>query len=103
MAFRLIANPTFWATVLIPAPGTAAQPLELEFRHRTRSQLKAFGESLSGRTDDQIVPEMIVSWRGADAEFSPEALVELLEQYPAAAGEIAAAYFREHTAAARKN
>ena len=101
--FKLRPNPTFFAVALIPVPGGEPQPLELEFRHRKRSELKVFAASLEGRSDDEIVPDMVVGWRGADVEFSPEALAELLEQYPAAPAAIAATYYREHTAASRKN
>jgi hypothetical protein len=96
------ANPTFWATVDIPVPGDKACPLELEYRHRRRSEAIAFRDSLKGRSDDEIVLDMVVGWKWHEP-FSAEALLDLLQEYPASPEPIAEAYFRELATANRKN
>lgn len=101
--FKLIADPTFEAEVQVPRPGQEAVPLKLVYRHRARDELKAWVESLKGRLDDETVPEIVVGWHDVDAEFSKEALLQLLQQYPLAGQPIIERYLLEEAGIRQKN
>lgn len=102
--FKLNPNPTFFGKIEIPVPGSSPQPIEIEFRHKTKDGLKAFFESAQdGRADDDLLAEIIVGWRGVDAEYGADALRDLLQNYPAAAMEILGGYTRALTQAKAKN
>lgn len=97
---KLKANPTFRAKVLIPAPGETFA-VEFEFKHFTR---KAYGEWLTGkrakdRTYTDAVMEIAVGWFDVDAEFSRDAVEELLQNYHTAGQAILEAHATELTGA----
>lgn len=102
--FKLDPTPTFKAPVQLSAPG---QPrpiaVDVEFRHFDIDGLKAYYEALPGKTDLDGLLEVIVSWDGFDAGFSQESLTRLLKNYPTAAGELYAAFRREHMESKVKN
>lgn len=102
--FKLQPNPTFWATCPIPIPGEATPaPLELEFKHLGVDGLMAFSERAIGRTNLDVISEIVVGWRGVDAEYSPDNLAALLDNYPGAAGVILDTFRAEATGARAKN
>ena len=102
--FKLQPNPTFWASVGLPVPG-AAKPVsvEIEFRWLGKAALKTFFESLEGHDDATLLAEIVVGWRGIDAEFSRDNLAALLDAYPAAAMAIFQAFQHESLDAKAKN
>lgn len=97
--FRLDPSPTFRAVVPIPIPGGDPAELEFEFRHKTRDSLKHWLGSFSGRTEADVLADVIVAWHNADGAYSAQALDKLLQDYPQAGGAILAAYTRELTGA----
>ena len=103
MSFRLKANPTFWRTVNVRSLDGEEFPLQLELKHRRKSELREFVASLEGRTDEELVADLVVGWKDVDAEFSPEALTDLLEEYSGAAVAIWTEYQKAYAEAARKN
>ena len=101
--FKIKANPSFWATVLIPRAGEDPQPLQVQFKHRRRDEIGQFVEDAKGKKDDDLIPELVVGWRDVEVEFSTEALRDVLQEYPGAGAAIVASYFSELTEAKRKN
>jgi len=101
--FKLTPNPTFWRTVKITAADGSTAEIELEYKHRTKAQWIEFASNAAGKTDDQVISELVVGWAGVDAEFSAEHLHELLQNYHTAAEEIAEDYKAALTESRRKN
>lgn len=104
--FKLKQNPTFWRSVSLKSLDGEVQTLELELQHKTKTALKAFYDLINSPekpADEDLVLELVAGWRKVDAEFSRDALLTLMDQYPAAAGEIWADYQAAYQEAARKN
>lgn len=119
---RIDPKPTFPAKVGLTVPGQAAPAeLDLVFRHKDKAALQAWmtGRPAGGeagaaaaplaRTDAEFLGEVVAGWSGvqdaagADVPYTPEAFARLLQNYPAAAGEIYRAYLRELTESRLKN
>jgi len=124
--FKLNPNPTFWAPVKITRPGEESEPIEFEFKHRTRTGLaewqKTFSQQVPAPTEDdpkrtetvwrsdrEIVPEYIVNWRkainskGEQEPWSVDAFLDLTENYPSSAVEVYAGYIAALTESKAKN
>lgn len=101
--FKLQSNPTFWTKVDIPSPGGESQVLEVEFRHKGRSDAVKFAEALGSRPTIDSLREIVVDWKGADGPFSAAALAELDEDRMAAAPRLIEVYLDELKGARRKN
>lgn len=104
--FKLKPNPTFWAPVEIVSPGgDETTPIEIEFRHQTKSGYAAFIDQVrAGELKDiDVLRALVAGWRGAEVEFSDAALVELDENYPGAVRSILDAYREGLVGARRKN
>ena len=103
--FKLKANPTFRAKVVIPIPGGGKQSIDFEFRHKTRTELKRFTEGAQGQADGAALHPIVAGWSGVTdesdqpVEYSRDALERLLDLFPSAAQAITAAYFEELAAA----
>jgi hypothetical protein len=110
MSFRLNPNPTFKAAVPLSVPGLE-QPLSVSmtFRHKTQEQLADWMARAPGRSDPDVLGEVLVDWDGVQDDdggpvpFSYANLVALLGNYPASKGEIFSTYLAELTKAKRKN
>ncbi len=110
MAFRIVPNPTFRVKVPLTVPGAEARGVvEIEFRHMGRTAYAAWWESITGRTDAQVLGDVIAGWsdvvgeQGEAVAYTPEALALLLDRFPAAALELQAAYRRALWEAKEKN
>ena len=87
----LKASKTFKSTVDFVCPGGATESIEVEFNHKTKSQLAEFFKSAPSDIDG--LAEIIAGWQHAAANgdkgfseaYSKQALENLLDQYPAAA------------------
>ena len=102
--FKLNPNPTFKTTVSLSVPGSAqSAAVEVTFKHLSRSALRDYFAGLEGKQDSEGLSEIIVGWSGVDAEYSREALGQLLDNYPASAAELFEAFRRELLEARRKN
>ena len=108
--FKLNPSPTFVAQVPLSVPGLA-EPLEvaITYRHKNKTALGAWMAGAAGKADAELLHEVIAGWSGmqgedgAEVPYSLTALTDLLENYPAAHGELFKAYLRELTEAKRKN
>lgn len=102
---KLTPSPTFFAPVEISVPGSLKpETLEIEFRHKTKDELVKFVNALGdGRPDDEILAEVIVSWKRLDVDYSVDALRTLLKNYTAAGREILESYLSNVAESRRKN
>lgn len=102
--FKLQPNPTFKAPVPISVPGETKSPeIVVEFRFLGRKAVADYFRGLGGKSDAEALAGIIAGWEGVDAEYSPAALAQLLDNYPAAASDLFEAYRRELLEAKRKN
>lgn len=102
--FKLQPNPTFKASVALSVPGEPKQAsIEVEFRHLSKSAMRAYFTTLADREDADALADIIVGWGGVDAAFDRDALAALIDNYPAAAGELFEAFRRETLESRRKN
>jgi hypothetical protein len=104
-ALSLKAAPTFWHRVLIPVTGAEPAPIDVEYRHRTRTDLKAYIDALAAgeKADTDLVADVVVSWKGPDQAFNPEAVALLCDNFPLAALAIWQGYLDAYAEAKRKN
>lgn len=98
----LKAAPTFRAKVGIPVAGGSPIPVELTFKHRTKTELDKFMSSRAGVSDLDSIMDIIEGWDLAEA-FDREGVELLLENYAGSALAIYTAYVDELLQAKRKN
>jgi hypothetical protein len=94
MALKLNPEPTFKATIRIPVPGGESEPVEFTFKHRTLTQLKAFGDEIRGKDNAEAVMLLVAGWSLDDA-FNLENVQRLVENYPRASAAIVDGYYNE--------
>ena len=95
----LSASPTFKSVVGIPVPGGATSPVEFVFKHRNKSALKAWRESLDLDASDvtaEHVLDMACGW-DLDDPFGAESIATMLEEYPTSGIVILVKYMQEMT------
>jgi hypothetical protein len=107
--FRLKPDPTFKTLVPLSRPGVE-KPIDVpfEFRHKTKEEVATWMAGMLGRTDADVLDEVIVSWGVVDeggraVPYSHTALVGLLSDFPTSKGEIFSKYLSELTKAKEKN
>lgn len=93
--FKINPEPTFRSVVSIPVPGADPMDLELEFRHKTKDELKAFFTGFEGRDDIDCLMEVVAGWHNCEAQFNRETLSDLLQNYPRANTAILGKYAAE--------
>jgi len=96
------ANPTFKAKVPIPMAGAPPVPVEMVFRHRTKTQLGEWLKTVAGRPDLDAFMEMVEGWELEDP-FNKENAGILLENYGGAAMAVFETYSGELAGARTKN
>ena len=104
--FKLQPNPTFTAKVGITVAGQIKPAeVEFEFKHLSRKQVSAFFDRLRDEKieDAEALGEIVVGWKGIDQPYSAETLATLLDNYPAAARDLFAAFSRELMESRAKN
>ena len=92
----LTVAPTFKATVGIPVPGAKDPvPVEFTFRHRTKSELKAWREALDldNMTLDTVL-DCASAW-DIDEPFDAENVGRMLEIYPGSGLAVVFRYMQE--------
>ncbi|MCU0919678.1 MAG: phage tail assembly chaperone [Burkholderiaceae bacterium] len=100
---KLAPEPTFTVSVVVPVPGGADELINVTFRHMGKSALKAWIEQAKGREDIDSLMDVVVGWAGVEAEFSRDALAQVLDNYTQAAVAMLEAYVGELGRAAAKN
>ena len=106
MALKLQPNPTFWHPVNITVPGQEKPAVvDFEFVHKTKEQVASFIKAIEDddRPDEAVLGDIIKSWKGVDAEYSPSALRDLLSNYATSGLEILRGYLAALTESRRKN
>lgn len=101
--FKLNPAPTFWTEVSISVPG-AGEPakFEVEYKWMPRDALRGYFGNAAGRSDEDLLGEIVCNWRGIDAEFSRENLAQLLANYTGAARALYDRYGEEMLEARKK-
>lgn len=84
--FSLDQSPNFRFEAKIPSAGADPQSLFLYGVRKSRSELtELFVTAQSQKTPDaELVAQVIVDWDNVDIDFSPEALADLCDRFPAA-------------------
>jgi len=93
---KLIPDPTFSATVSIPIPGDKTGDVTFTFKGRTRDEYREFVDGITGRTDLEVVMDIVSGWN-LDEPFSSDNVAMLLNAYVAAGRAIIDKYFAELT------
>lgn len=102
--FQQEPNPTFPYTVAITVPGRDSQLLSLVFKHKKKSEVTDFLDRARGGVNLSMVREMVHSVIDKKDGQTDEQFLELLiENYPAATGDLLATYLREVTESRLKN
>lgn len=104
--FKINPQPEFAASVFITVPGGDAQKLQLHFKHKMKSELSEFIDRARAGFTLDMVREIVASVDAAekqDGQTDSDFLNELLENYPAATGDIVGAYLRSLTESRLKN
>jgi hypothetical protein len=102
--FKITPKATFTAAVALSVPGEAVLArISVDYKHLSKKAVKAYFEGLEGKTDAEALGEIITGWDGVDQPYSREALDALIDNYPAAAGELFEAFRRELLEARQKN
>ena len=107
---KLIADPTFQATVKIPLAGAEPYPVVFTFKHRERKALDAWVKvSVQDTpeidpidTDLKMVKDVATGWDLEDA-FTDENITQLLNSYAGSAMAIYQAYLTELRLGKQKN
>lgn len=100
--FKLIPDPLFTATVLIPN-GDAPIPLKLKFIRKSKEDIAAWIEAAATRSDPDSLAEIIDGWVDVDTPYTVSALEDLLGNYSGAGMAIFKGYLNALSEAARKN
>lgn len=108
--FKINPDATFKAKVNLTIPGREEPAvIDIEFRHKGRAAFAAWWESIEGKNDVDILSGIIASWSGPlDDEgkpltYSESALTQMIDHYPASAGELIRAYRKELFESRAKN
>jgi hypothetical protein len=100
--FKLIPDPVFTATVLIPN-GDAPIPLKLKFIRKSKEDIAEWIEAAANRSDPDSLAEIIDGWVDVDAAYTTDRLKDLLSNYSGAGMAIFKGYLNGLSEAARKN
>ncbi len=113
--FKLNPSPTFSASVSLSVPGGTVAELPVVFKHKGRKALAEWvkrpaAAAAEGRelSDAEYLAEVIedatvFNDEGVAVPFSVDVLAQVLDAYPAAGGELFAAYMAALTEAKAKN
>lgn len=95
---KLVPDASFEVPVQIPVPGKDKDVvIRVKFKYLDRDELKDYLDSLSaeGKRDDDALGEIVLGWKGVDAEYSEDNLRVLLRKYPMAAASFFTAFQKE--------
>jgi hypothetical protein len=99
---RLVAAPTFETPVEIPVHGKEAVEVDFTFKHRTKDEVAKWRDELKGKTDGQVILEMVEAWQFED-DLNLKNAETLTQNYAGAATAILTTYLKELAQARIKN
>ena len=99
---KLVANPTFSSTVLIPVAGASPVAAVFTFKHRTKAALDEFIASRADKSDGESFKAMVQAW-DLECEFNDENIDLLLQNYIGSALATYRSYIDELVQAKTKN
>lgn len=82
-ALKLTPNPTWVGKVSIPTPEGFLE-LELEFKHRARSEIQGFFEAMKEKNAAQGVMSCAIGWKNVEEPWNEENVGKFLDNYFAA-------------------
>lgn len=107
---KVNANPTFPCKVKITLPGSEAPGvLDVTYRHKGVKALSDWWKDASEKPTYQAVSGIVADisglhdHAGSPVAYSEEILIQFLDEYHSAGGELLGAYFKELTEARAKN
>lgn len=105
--FKLSPAPVFACDIHISTPAGPVL-LPIKFRHQGKKALKDWSASAAGRSDADVLAQVIVSWSviddaGLSIDFSKTALETLLDEFPPAARQIYVGYLKAINEGVEKN
>jgi hypothetical protein len=100
--FKLIPDPIFTATVLIPN-GDEPIPLKLKFIRKGKEDVSSWIEAAAARSDTDSLTEIIDGWIDVDTPYTVSALEKMLNNYSGAGMAMFKGYLNALSEAARKN
>lgn len=113
MTFKLKQAPTFHRPVELKSIDGEVMALQVEYRFLRRAQLLDFiaeinrieklAEVEGNAALDDLVRRVVCGWKEADGEFSPEALTDFFENYPASPRRFVGEFLDAYKAAGAKN
>lgn len=90
---KLHPAPTLRVPVLITVPGLDEPvKIEVEYRYMGMADLQRFFSTNRESSDLATLGHLIRDWSGVDGPYTPENLAQVLDSYPAAAGELMSGY-----------
>lgn len=102
--FKLQPNPTFKTKVQLSVAGQSkGVEIEVEFKYLTKPQFAELFDNVDGKSDIDVLSQIIVGWSGVDQAYSTESLALLLDNYIPAAGELIEAFVNGLRMAKQKN
>lgn len=101
--FKLEPDPTFWAPVEFKVAGGKLAKIQVEFRYKDRDQYLEFIKAFEGKRDDEVLPQVIVAWKGPDAAATPENIARMFRNYPGSSRAFFCAWRDELFGAPAKN
>lgn len=101
---KLETNPTFKAAVGISVAGVPRPvQIEVEFKYFTAAEWQDYIGANQKSVADTLAEDIVVGWSKVDRPFSPEALRELFNRYPASTQDLWDTFLRELFQAKQKN
>ena len=102
--FKLQPNPTFKVKVALSVAGQSKPAeIEVEFKYLTKPEFAELFENVDGKSDLDVLGQIIVGWSGVDQAYSTEALALLLDNYIPAASELVESFVNGLRNAKQKN
>lgn len=100
---KIVANPTFKATVDIPSAGGQVVSIEFEFKHKTRTAFQAWAKPDLWPTNEDAILDIASGWTDIEDPFGRESLTLLFENFQAAPKAICEKYAHELLLGRAKN
>lgn len=100
---KIVASPTFKATVDIPSAGGQTVSIEFEFKHKTRTAFLAWAKPDVPQANEDAVLEIASGWTDIEDPFNRDSLTILFENFQAAPTAICEKYAQELLLGRAKN
>lgn len=100
--FKLKVNPTFKLKVAIPVHGGLSEPVEFEFKHRSRTEMDAWLKEIPDMKNVDFLQTFVVGWDLEDP-YNSESIALLTDNYLGSTAAVTDAYTGSIYQAREKN